>query len=559
VPQGPPVVIASGAIRFSEALVPIALAGATYGFHYAGLSAEMLATVMLGTVVAGAALSPARPLMAPLTAALVLVAHVSATGWQVPGLPLTLGVVGTALLLASAATRAARPRRAPPAAPPPPPPAALRAPCVPVKAARTKPAPAPVTTAPPPADGTEVAAAVLAAARALTTVDEPAQIADRIVATTHGELRAVGVLLLLWDETGGTFRIGAVEGRDAPRSDELRQVEVDAQALPSLRDPDDGAVLRIDPAGIREPILQSLIKRWRAEHLLAVRLQRGETLLGVLFAACGDRRAVGHRDTEVLVGIAQHATAALARANLIADLQAANQLKEEFMATMSHELRTPLNVILGYTELQLEGAFGDLPEDHLDTVTRIREQALQLLELIQQTLDMSRLERGLMTLDLRDIALPDFIEHLRTQIPPSWRKPTVELNWRVEPGLPPIRTDPPKLQIILRNLIHNGLKFTHQGMVTVSVSAQSAKDTVTFVVQDSGVGIKPEHLAEIFEMFRQFPVSDGSAGGVGLGLYIVKRLATVLGAAIQVSSTPGRGATFRIVVPVAGPLAAIKV
>ncbi len=180
---------------------------------------------------------------------------------------------------------------------------------------------------------------------------------------------------------------------------------------------------------------------------------------------------------------------------------------------------------------------------------------MQLLELIQATLDMSRLERGLMTVDLRDIAVGQLFEQLQVQIPPAWRKPSVELNWRVEPGLPPIRTDPRQAEILLRNLVHNALKFTHHGMVTVSVSAHPDRRKLTFVVQDSGVGIKAEHLSEIFEMFRQAPDGESSPGGVGLGLYIVKRLATVLGAEIEVSSAPGRGATFRIHVPIDGPLA----
>jgi signal transduction histidine kinase len=256
-----------------------------------------------------------------------------------------------------------------------------------------------------------------------------------------------------------------------------------------------------------------------------------------------------------LAGIAAHAASALDHAGLIADLQSANQLKEEFMATMSHELRTPLNVIIGYTDLQMEGAFGDLPQDHIDTLSTVREQALQLLELIQATLDMSRLERGLVTVDLRDISVSQFMEQLRGQVPRSWRKPTVELHWRIEPGLRPFRTDPAKLQILLRNLIHNAMKFTHHGMVNVSVAAQPGMDRLTFVVQDSGVGIKSENLSDIFEMFRQAPNGDSTPGGVGLGLYIVKRLAAVLGAEIEVSSAPGRGATFRIHLPFGVPLA----
>jgi signal transduction histidine kinase len=168
---------------------------------------------------------------------------------------------------------------------------------------------------------------------------------------------------------------------------------------------------------------------------------------------------------------------------------------------------------------------------------------------------MSRLERGLMTVDLRDALVPDLLDELKEQLPVSWKKPGVELRWRVAPGVPPLRTDPGKLLIILRNLVHNALKFTGQGMVTVSASATEDRKRVTFVVQDTGVGIRAEHLSGIFEIFRQIPQEESIPGGVGLGLYIVNRLAGILGAEVDVSSNPGRGSTFRVHLPVAGPLA----
>jgi signal transduction histidine kinase len=407
-------------------------------------------------------------------------------------------------------------------------------------------------------EASEVATSVLAVARAFAAAINPTEIADQIVRSSSQHVHGAGALLLLWDDAVETFRIGAIHGRDLPGSTDLRQVEIRPDTIPTLRPAANGEVVEVDPAQVREPMLASMLRRWKANALLGVRLQRGEQLLGLLFVARGEGQGrFQPRDVNTLTGVAVHAAAALDHADLIADLQSANQLKEEFMATMSHELRTPLNVIIGYTDLQMEGAFGDLPEDHLDTLRTVREQALQLLELIQATLDMSRLERGLVTVDLRDVSVGQFIEQLRVQVPPAWRKPAVQLNWRVDSGLPPIRTDPSKLQIILRNLIHNALKFTHQGMVSVSVSAQPARQQMTFVVQDSGIGIKSENLSEIFEMFRQAHTGEvAPAGGVGLGLYIVKRLAAVLGAEIEVSSAPGRGATFRIHLPLAGPLAA---
>jgi signal transduction histidine kinase len=401
----------------------------------------------------------------------------------------------------------------------------------------------------------DVTTAVLAAADGFIAALSPADVADRIAEDTNAHLHAAGTILLLWDETLEGYRVGAIGGRHALSGAELRQVEVPPDCVPNLRGAPDGHVLEVDPGTLREPMLCSLLRRWKAETLLGVRLQWGDRLLGLLFVArTPHARPFSGQDHDVLIGIARHAAAGLAHVGLIADLQSANQLKEEFMATMSHELRTPLNVIIGYTDLQIDGAFGDLNHDHLDTLSRVREQAIQLLDLIQATLDTSRLERGLVSIELTEVGVPALAESLKAQIPPSWRKATVELNWRIPSGLPSIRTDPNKLQIILRNLIHNALKFTHHGVVTVAAMRHPTKDQLSFVVQDSGVGIKAEHLSQIFEMFRQAPNGDGNHGGVGLGLYIVKRLAGILGAEIDVSSAPERGATFRIHVPLGGPL-----
>lgn len=405
----------------------------------------------------------------------------------------------------------------------------------------------------------DVASTILAAVNGFTAASEPAEIASRIAAGATELVGATGALLLLWDETVDTFRIGAIAGGELPGARELRQVEIPVDRVPTLRPAGPGEVVLVEASAWREPMLHGIFRRWRATSLAGARLQCGDQLHGLLFVARDSRQApFAPRDRDILAGIALHAAAALARVNLAADLQAANQLKQEFMATMSHELRTPLNVILGYTELQIDGVFGDLAAEQFDTVQRIRDQALRLLELIQATLDMSRLERGLLTIDLREVSVPKLMEQLETQVPRAWRRPTVELIWRVNPGLPTLRTDPAKLQTILRNLIHNALKFTQHGVVTVSVSAHGNRPYLAFVVQDSGVGIKAEHLSEIFDMFRQVPESESvPVAGVGLGLYIVKRLASVLGAEIEVSSAPRRGATFRILVPIEGPLVAV--
>jgi signal transduction histidine kinase len=535
-------------LRFlTPELAVLPLAGVAYAANLRPLQEAIAPMVAAAAVMAAALVVPRRPMMSPLAALALaaggLLAHADA-GWAAlasPGVLLQLGAGGgTAALMSLTAYRIRQAEERTEAE-------ALRWRESSVRLEAENSA---------IKETTEVATAVLEVANAITTALDPGSIADQIVRGSGSQLRAVGTVLLLWDDASETFRVGAIHGPHALGATDLRQVEVRPETVPTLGQGDSGVVVQLAPNSVREAMLRGLLQRWKATSLVGVRLQRGEQLHGLLFAARGDRQPpFTSRDCRILAGVGVHAAAALDYANLIADLQSANQLKEEFMATMSHELRTPLNVIIGYTDLQLEGAFGDLPEDHVETLNTVRHQALQLLELIQATLDMSRLERGLMTVDLRDITVGQLIEQLQVQIPPAWRKPSVELNWRVEPGLSPLRTDPAKLSILLRNLVHNALKFTHHGMVTVSVSAHPDRRKLTFVVQDSGVGIKAEHLSEIFDMFRQAPDGEMSPGGVGLGLYIVKRLATVLGAEIEVGSAPGRGATFRIHVPIDGPLA----
>lgn len=531
----------SSILRSAPGLGSLAVAVLAYHLVASGLPNDLLCVLLIAAVCGGAALSFPSRLGAGLPAVAALLGVELAAGGRMPSVAIPLGVTGSAALMAVIAhcwQRAARRAAA-------------------ATAAVDEHLQEVIATQAAVREPQDIATSVLAAARSFMSTEDPAHVTERIAQRTVEHLHGAGVVLLLWDETLETFRVGAVEGTNAPGTAELRQVEVRPDRISTLRRAAPGQVVRVDLATWREPLLEGLLRRWHADTVLGVRLQRGDRLLGLLFVAGGNGRGpFTARDEETLSGIALHASAALSYVGLLADLQAASTLKEEFMATMSHELRTPLNVILGYTELQLDGTFGDLAPEQLDTVQRIRGQAIQLLELIQATLDMSRLERGLMTVDLRDISILHFMEQLHTQIPPEWRKNSVDLKWRTTPGVPPIRTDPAKLQIILRNLIQNALKFTHQGVVTVSVVPHPSKPSVIFTVQDSGVGIKAEHLSDIFEMFRQVPASQTTpVSGVGLGLYIVKRLAGVIGAEIEVRSAPGRGATFRIHVPVDGPLA----
>jgi len=400
-------------------------------------------------------------------------------------------------------------------------------------------------------EASEVAEAILAATRDISASLEANEVAMRVARNAYTVTQSAAGAVLLWDGEREVFRIAAVAAARSPT--EVQQLEIGGKGAAALRVALDEGIADISSAELRDPVLGVLMRRWKASAILAARLQRGDRLLGVVLAARRSKAPASAKERRILSGIALQAATALESANLVNDLRTASNLKEEFMATMSHELRTPLNVIIGYTDLQVDGAFGDLSPDHLDTLNRMREQALQLLDLIQATLDVGRLERGLMTVDLREISVQEVVKQTFAAIPRSWRKPGVDLFWRVDPAVPDIRSDRGKLQVILRNLVHNALKFTEAGQVMVSVTADPNGGSIHLVVQDSGVGIAEQDLDVIFEMFRQSSDRNPAIAGVGLGLHIVKRLVGLLGGKIDVRSAPGRGATFCVHLPTGGP------
>jgi signal transduction histidine kinase len=247
-------------------------------------------------------------------------------------------------------------------------------------------------------------------------------------------------------------------------------------------------------------------------------------------------------------GIAQLASLALETARVIEGLERASNLKSEFLATMSHELRSPLNIILGYADLLLEHAYGRLSPEQADTLRRMEKSARELLELINATLDLSRLEAGRMTLEVRATHVPDLIREIDFETHPLREKPGVDFVCHLAPSLPVLHTDPLKLKVVLKNLVLNALKFTDKGSVMVDVYCRD--DGVEFCVADTGIGMAPEVVPIIFEPFRQAGNSrTRRQSGVGLGLYIVRRLLDMLGGAISVDSELGRGSIFRVWVP----------
>jgi len=272
-----------------------------------------------------------------------------------------------------------------------------------------------------------------------------------------------------------------------------------------------------------------------------------------MHAACYRRpdRRFSPRHVRLARGIAHLASLALENAALVDELTRASRLKTDFLATMSHELRTPLNTIVGYTTLLRDLEFGPLTDEQGAPLTRIADAAAQLLGLINATLDVSRMEAGQLPIQWERVRVDDVISAVQAEVAEVPRSNGVDLLWRVAVELPDLRTDKVKLQIVLKNLICNALKFTPQGEVIVSLSASD--DHVVARIDDTGIGIDPGLQQAVFEPFRQ---GDGSMtrkyGGVGLGLYIVRRLVDMLGGTITLTSEPGRGSTFIVKLPVQG-------
>jgi len=291
----------------------------------------------------------------------------------------------------------------------------------------------------------------------------------------------------------------------------------------------------------------SLLHRFGVRAALFIALRRGPDLIGVQVAGHRSAGTFGAAQLRLARDLAQIASMALDNARLFEEAERSNRLKSEFVATMSHELRTPLNVILGYNELLLEGMFAPLNNEQSEVLQRSNRSALQLRELITATLDMSRLEAGRMDLEVEEVDITDLAEEIDGEMQPfRTEKPDVELRWDLATNLTHVATDRSKLKVVLKNLVSNAIKFTDRGAVTVSVEQGATKGT-EIRVSDTGIGIPPEAMQAVFEPFRQ---ADGSStrrhGGVGLGLYIVRRLLEMLGATIDVESELGKGTTFRI-------------
>ena len=230
-------------------------------------------------------------------------------------------------------------------------------------------------------------------------------------------------------------------------------------------------------------------------------------------------------------------------------LEIASQHKSQFVANMSHELRTPLAAMLGYAELLQENIYGALPAKATPIVERIRSNGRHLLGLINTVLDISKIESGQFKLNLSEYALSSMVETVRVATESLAAGKKLAFHAEVAKGLPHGLGDEQRLTQVLLNLVGNAIKFTDTGEVRIRASVADGRFTVA--VSDTGPGIPPEERDRVFEKFHQIDNSSTrTKGGTGLGLAIAKDIVEMHGGRIWVESTLGKGATFRMELPV---------
>jgi len=234
------------------------------------------------------------------------------------------------------------------------------------------------------------------------------------------------------------------------------------------------------------------------------------------------------------------------------EVEKANRLKSEFLASMSHELRTPINAIIGYAALLLEGMFGHLTEQQREPLDRSRAAADHLRVLIDDILDLAKIEAGKMQFMLEKLVLADVLRDASQQMEPMIRRKSLSYTVDISPDTPSIVSDPTKLKQVLLNLLSNAMKFTNKGGVSIVVRPHAMG--VRMDINDTGIGIKPEHLSVIWEDFRQVDQSrTREFGGTGLGLSITRKLVERLGGTISVESIVAVGTTFTVMLPLEAP------
>jgi signal transduction histidine kinase len=365
-----------------------------------------------------------------------------------------------------------------------------------------------------------------------------------------------GEWALLKEAAGGSMELATIKARPVPVNNATRGAGTQGTRAPSGNAVGQAAttgeprIVRCDAKRAEEIFFSSYI---RAEAALPLKM--GEQIIGVLDILSTEEDDFDADDTSVLQNVANQITIALENARTyVTEREAAKRLRElnrskrRFLANMSHELRTPLTNIIGFSRLMLKGIEGPLTEQLQNDIQIIYHNGQHLLGLINDLLDISHIEAGMMELEFRKVNLADLIRSVMATASALVRDKDIELHQEITPNLPMIQADAARIRQVLLRLLTNASKFTEQGAITVRTRLTNGHVLVS--VSDTGVGIPPEDFDRIFQQFEQGSLENGRRPeGAGLGLALSKEFVEMHGGHMWVESEVGKGSTFTFSLP----------
>jgi signal transduction histidine kinase len=364
--------------------------------------------------------------------------------------------------------------------------------------------------------------------------------------------------IYVFDQPQQTFELRANYGMDAATIAAFAERKVDISERHVAM-----ALMRQEPVQIpdfhdqpADPIRDLILGSGCRAVLVAPLLWQDE-IVGLLVVRRREPGAFPRSTVDLIKTFAAQSVQAIENARLFSELQEKSlQLeiesrhKSQFLANMSHELRTPLNAVLGYTELVLDRVYGDIPDRMRGVMERVQVNGRHLLGLINDVLDLAKIEAGQLTLEMAKYSMKDVVEGVLDAVEPLAGEKRIALRGEISPGLPPGCGDERRVAQVLLNLVGNAIKFTDAG--EVSVRATVADGSLLVAVKDTGSGISEADQSRIFDEFQQADASSiRRKGGTGLGLSIAKRIIEMHGGCIWVDSKLGEGSSFTFTLPIA--------
>ncbi len=368
--------------------------------------------------------------------------------------------------------------------------------------------------------------------------------------------------IYVFDEANQEFRPHATYGMDeamiaAIRDRHLRIGETLVGKAAEQRMPIQLPDAHDDPSSLAFEV----VVRAGFRALLAVPLLGADRIVGALVVRRRQPGEFPRSTVDLLQTFAAQSVLAIQNANLFAEvedksrqLELASQHKSQFLANMSHELRTPLNAIIGLTEMMATNAARFGTEKAKEPLNRVHRAGTHLLGLINQVLDLSKIEAGKLELAPQSVMLAPLIDDVIGTARHLAEQNGNRLVMECQDNLAPITVDPMRLRQILLNLLSNACKFTKQGEIALRVKrVANGRDWIELAVSDTGIGMTPEQLAKLFEEFSQAEATTAQKfGGTGLGLAITRKLAHMMGGDVTVASEPGQGSVFTVRLPGSG-------